>query len=241
MYARLLRFPPEDQAALLRALRGLTVGGLTEEPTEAELGPLLRDELRQLLKVPDAADLPEYMRRRMVEVAGYLGLGGSFDEHSDGDLAQAIIDAVLELTTDLAEDQKESYAAYFRTFSVRARKQRARAVLDLQRAVGRSWPLGEDDQISDAELVLRGLSGLTTEQLGSVAANDLAPLLAPLLATSGAALYLAGVTLTGTSDEDRRKRARFSTRVQAVVVLAVWVTAQRDAERARLAHMAVPA
>ncbi|WP_354699922.1 hypothetical protein DSM112329_00182 [Paraconexibacter sp. AEG42_29] len=252
MYARLLRMSADDLDGLVDALRAVDPGFAQVVPhapgDERDRAGLLRQYLRHLLKVPDDGDLPEYMRRRFVEVARDFGLGPDLDTYSDADLAEALIDVVLELTGDLdprarkrtkRADDWDAFATYFRT--LRDRDRRAAAIDELRAALGERAAASFDDENfnayeRDAARLAGGAAGVTTAAVLKsamvVGVVGVAAPLASVAATGAAGAYLAGLRRGKARADDRAKRARLSTRVQTVMVIAVWITLNRNAERA---------
>jgi hypothetical protein len=83
------------------------------------LSELLRT-LRRVLEVPEKDDLPEYLRRRLVEVTRrqFRLLGGhESDAFSDMELAQLLVDFVLDAAATLAEDDERrlEFETFLRT------------------------------------------------------------------------------------------------------------------------------
>jgi hypothetical protein len=109
-----------DAARQRQLIRLLEPRAELDDVGDAELwGELLRT-LRHVLEVPDKDDLPEYMRRRLVDVTRRqfrLLDGHESDALSDIELAQLLVDFVLDAAATLAEDDERrlEFETFLRT------------------------------------------------------------------------------------------------------------------------------
>ncbi len=109
-----------DGAQQKQLIRLLDTRTETDELSEPEILPTLIDVLRRALEVPPKDDLPEYLRRRMVDVVRRqfdLVSRSEADELTDFELAERLVDFVLESAERLAgdADRREHFEVFLRT------------------------------------------------------------------------------------------------------------------------------
>lgn len=115
-----------------RLVRVLDPRTETDELSEAEVLPTLLEVLRRALEVPPKDDLPEYLRRRLVDVVrrqfGLIGRDDA-DALTDFELAQILVDFILESAEKLAGDKE--WRGPFETFlRTKDRAERVRWLVD---------------------------------------------------------------------------------------------------------------
>ena len=225
----ILRLPPDRQRQLLRLL-DRSPGDL-DEFSDDELSDEIVWALRETLMVPSEGDLPEYARRRLVELAKRdFGLGGNFDSVSDVELAAQLVDAALERAQQLTEDPpaQEEFAKFLRTKDADARDswllaaKRASALLEgnhfdraaVARSLRQQRLLDEAYKVAALELVSslppareesdRKRFWTRAAELGVPLATALA---APLGVVAGG-LFMAGLATQDRADATPSRRAR---------------------------------
>ncbi len=113
-----------------------------------------------VFQVPAGADLPEYMRRRLVELGRDFILDDDFDRVGDFGLATMLVDYLLDVTMSLSEDddQIRDFSRFLRTRDPRERtawlrdSASLRAIVDLpaQAIAERSTAQIETDSTAQA-------------------------------------------------------------------------------------------
>ena len=196
-------------------LRLLVPGTEIDELTDDELLPELVAALRRALEVPERDDLPDYLRRRLVEVVSrHFELVDDTDTLTDLELAHVLIDFALEAAQLLATsaEHREEFETFLRT---KSRQERLEWLTSSRR-----FAAGMTDVAFDRPAARRRAEGLIQERhahtetakallddLGTVALKGTAAktaaaaaagsgLSAPLTASSTAALML-GPALAG--------------------------------------------
>jgi hypothetical protein len=115
-----------------RLIRVLDPRAETDELSEAEVFPALLEVLRRALEVPPKDDLPEYLRRRLVDVVRRqfdLVEREETDALTDFELAQTLVDFILESAEKLAGDKE--WRVPFETFlRTKDRVERVRWLVD---------------------------------------------------------------------------------------------------------------
>lgn len=113
-----------DASQLRQLIKLLDPRADLDELAEPELlGELVR-VLRSALEVPEKDDLPDFLRRRLVEVASrQFGLCDRPDLTTDLELAELLADYVLEAAAELGRDndQRQEFEVFLRTKSRRER------------------------------------------------------------------------------------------------------------------------
>jgi hypothetical protein len=113
----------DEQRQLLRLLNNTVETARLQD--DAVLDSLV-DELRNALAVPAKDDLPEYLRRRLVQVArDHFSLGDRFDTYDDVELAVLIVDFVVDAAAALASQDMGGARDEFETF-LRTKKREER-------------------------------------------------------------------------------------------------------------------
>ena len=232
---------------MIRTLRGLDVNekrqlikllapGLDLDGVHGEdLDASLKFVLRWVLEVPPAADLPEVLRRRLVEVAVTpFELAEEVDLVADDELAEAIIGFLFIAAYRMAND--DALRAEFVTFlRTKDRPQRTRWLLQSLRfeelfegasnslVASRGRERAEQAPATHEETareMLAGLSLVSGSNPGTPAAELASPgllagapgaVLAPGLSAVAGGLYMAGRRshdLIRRPDEDDSKQAR---------------------------------
>jgi hypothetical protein len=138
--------------------------------------------LRRSLEVPAKDDLPEYLRRRLVDVVRrHFELADDVDTRTDLELAQMLVDFALDAAHQLASDRerREEFETFLRTKSRRERldwlvaSERASALVtntpfDRSTARTRAESLSDESGAhrETARVILADLSTLTSRSPG---------------------------------------------------------------------------
>jgi hypothetical protein len=130
MIAAIKSLDSEQQRQLARMLEPRV--NLSEVPDDGVLEELI-DVLREKLQVPEKDDLPEYLRRRLIDVAKrHFRLGESFDTLSDMELAEMLVDFSFDAVAQLADDdeRRREFVTFLRT---KDRRERTRWLVESER------------------------------------------------------------------------------------------------------------
>lgn len=130
MIAAIKSLDRDQQRQLIRLLEPRV--DLTDIPDDALLDELVQ-VLRETLQVPPKDDLPEYLRRRLIDVAKrHFQLDENFDTVTDMELARALVDFAFEAAAQLDEDdeRRAEFEIFLRT---KDRRERTRWLVESQR------------------------------------------------------------------------------------------------------------
>lgn len=130
MIAALRDLPAPRQRQLIRLLDPRVD---LDDFADDEVFAALVSVLRRALEVPSKDDLPEYLRRRLVEVTKrHFELVEDTDALTDLELARLLVDFVLGAAAQLAEDaeRREEFETFLRT---KDRTERTRWLMESQR------------------------------------------------------------------------------------------------------------
>lgn len=130
MIAAIKSLDRDQQRQLIRLLEPRV--DLTDVADDAVLDELVQ-VLRETLQVPPKDDLPEYLRRRLIDVAKrHFQLDENFDIVTDMELARDLVDFAFEAAAQLARDDERR--AEFETFlRTKDRRERTRWLVESQR------------------------------------------------------------------------------------------------------------
>lgn len=253
MYDLIRQLDLSQQRQLLRLLDATAE---LDELADEEILAELRQTLRAVLQVPADGDLREYMRRRLVEVARKdFGLGLDFDELSDLELAEELVEFALEAAAKLSKSKqdREQFARFLKTKDVRERhkwlvaSQRLAAFLDegtFNRAAASAHAeelnRGGDAFRATAKELVGDLGRATLASSATRAALSRAgaasALALPLGAVAGG-LFMAGTTKKQLSEEigkeaakERARRARRSKMVQKLMSMCAFLVIAEQAD-----------
>jgi len=246
MIAAIKTLSPVQQRRLITLLEPrVDLLGIADEAALAELVPILR----ATLQVPRKDDLPEYMRRRLVDVARrHFELGENFDTTTDLRLAKLIVDfafrAVAQLTDD--DERRADFETFLRT---KDRRERTRWLmesehfattmrnesLDFEAARERAHELyeGANAHRETAAAILRHLGATDRSSVPGwreIVMPAATQASAGAIAALTGSLYMAGrrkqeLVKAPTADDakGRAQRARNSKLVQGVVCLSAFL------------------
>jgi len=159
MFTTLKPLDAEQQRQLVRLLDArIDLGATPDDEVFAELVAVLRD----VLQVPANRDVPEYMRRRLVEVVIiHFELIDNLDRHTDIEVAKLIAEFAFEAASQLTSDderrgefeqaQQAQQLAARQAWRLRPRSPPARA----QRCPWEQWP-GRGSSPADADAISSG-------------------------------------------------------------------------------------
>lgn len=161
MLQLLRHLSPEDQRELIALLAPARRADLL---SGAELFDELLDVLRKTLQVPDDADLPMYLRRRLVDVSGWFGIDENTSIRTDLELARAISEFAFRGADEM--QTSDELRAHFETFFRTKRKDERDAFLS---SVARLQSVRDAGEVAEVEQVKGGqavadalLSGLSS-------------------------------------------------------------------------------
>lgn len=247
MVADILELEREDHVQLIQLLEpSADLARVTDEDLKADLVVTLR----RTLEVPENSDLPEVLRRRLIEVAVKdFAVADNLDTASDIEVAERIIRFLLDAAFQLANDdeRRKDFEKFLRTKSAGERsnwlKQSSNFAAEftgdiLIRREARERALiaqgGTEPHIRTATMLLDQLGVEDPNKRWVKFASDVAP--GSLGALAGG-LFMAGRRtkdlMRDPEEEDgkehekaRARRARRSKLVQNVVMICAFVVAR---------------
>lgn len=251
MYDLIQQLGVTEQRQLLRLLDPTAE---LDELADDEIPAELRKTLREVLQVPEEGDLREYLRRRLVEVANKdFGLGKSFDDASDLELAEQLVEFALDAAAKLSKSKKdrEQFSTFLKTKDARERhrwlvaSKRLGALLDegvfdraaRERAAEHANEVGRSPDAfrATAKEMVDDLGRATLASAATRRALAGAPpaLALPLSAVAGG-LFMAGASKARLSKDigkeaakERARRARRSKMVQKLMGLCAFMVIAR--------------
>jgi hypothetical protein len=146
--------------------------------------------LRDVLQVPADGDVPQYLRRRLVEVTmNHFQLRDSLDSYSDIDVALVLADFALEAARQLAENEerREEFELFLRT---KDKRERTRWLVESERFAS----LMTDGTFDEAAARRRAREVNQGSEAHRVTANTMLRHLAVGSAAEGAAAAASGAT-----------------------------------------------
>jgi hypothetical protein len=253
MISSILELERKQQLELLALLvpRVPSVNRLTGQELEAELVRALRNAL----DVPTAGDLPEYARRRLIELArDDFELAPSFDNQSSLHVAELLVTHVVSAAATLTEDpgQRREFSRFLRTKDVDERYgwlleseilagYLSDAPLEFAAASERAHARaqGPEAYLVTATQVVQALARIRREpdwksKLSlTISQRESGPVVfARQVGLVGVALFMAGAkgfgrpgNTTASDALERRKRARRSRLVQRLISVCAFVVA----------------